>query len=371
MEVSVAGEPFTQTASTGYDRAQELKAFDDTEAGVKGLVDAGIVNIPRIFIRPSDELVEELNCQQNSFQVPLIDLDEIKGSNREEIVYQIRTASETWGFFQVVNHGIPLKVLEDMIQGVRDFNEQDVEMKKQWYSRDQMKRVRFNSNFDLYQSRTANWRDTLNLSCSVSHNFDPEELPAACRETTLEYIKHVRSLGDTLFEIISEALGLKSEHLQDMECGGASTFVCHYYPPCPEPELTMGTSSHSDPAFLTILLQDQIGGLQVLHQNQWVDVNPISGGLVVNIGDFLQVISNEKLKSVDHRVIASGVGPRVSVACFFAGSDDVPPRLYGPIKELISEENPPLYQNFLVPEYFAKYAAEGLNSKSCLEQLKL
>lgn len=74
-----------------------------------------------------------------------------------------------------------------------------------------------------------------------------------------------------------------------MECAKGLTLVGHYYPPCPEPHLTLGASKHSDPSFLTIVLQDQIDGLQVLDQNQWVDVPPLPGALVVNIGDLLQV----------------------------------------------------------------------------------
>jgi isopenicillin N synthase-like dioxygenase len=80
-----------------------------------------------------------------------------------------------------------------------------------------------------------------------------------------------------------------------MECNKGFNVLSHYYPPCPQPHLTAGTTEHSDPDFLTVLLQDGIGGLQVLHENHWVDVPPLRGALVVNIGDLLQVNTSSNI----------------------------------------------------------------------------
>ena len=92
-----------------------------------------------------------------------------------------------------------------------------------------------------------------------------------------------------MFEFLSEALGLQADHLGSIGCAKGCSIVCHYYPACPQPELTLGVRKHADPGLLTVLLQNEISGLQVLHEGQWFDVHPIRGALVVNIGDLLQV----------------------------------------------------------------------------------
>ncbi|KAK6914071.1 Isopenicillin N synthase-like, Fe(2+) 2OG dioxygenase domain, partial [Dillenia turbinata] len=353
------------------ERSEELKAFDNTKAGVKGLVDAGIEHIPKMFIRPPDELAEERNFQQSHLQVPVIDLEGIHRTDRhEDIVNEIRTASETWGFFQVLNHGIPLSVLDGMIDGIRSFHEQDLETKKEFYSRDRTKQVRFDSNIDLYRSTAANWRDTLTISMLARDHVEHEDLPPICRDAMFEYINHAKNLGGTLLDLLSEALGLEPGHLRGMECDKGRIFVCQYYPSCPQPELTLGVSNHSDPSFLTILLQDQIGGLQVLHENQWVNVQPIAGALVINTGDLLQIISNDKFRSTGHRVVANRVGPRISTACFFSGSLYRSEKPYGPIKELMSEENPPLYREFSIGEFMGQFSSRALGDKSSVEHFK-
>ncbi|KAL5542790.1 hypothetical protein UlMin_010500, partial [Ulmus minor] len=107
-------------------------------------------------------------------------------------------------------------------------------------------------------------------------------------EIVNEYSKQMMNLGITLFELLSRALGLNPSHLKDMASTEGIFLLGHYYPACPEPELAAATSKHTDGSYITVLLQDQIGGLQALHEDQWIDVPPVHGALVVNIGDLLQ-----------------------------------------------------------------------------------
>ena len=163
-----------------YDRASELKAFDESKAGVKGLVDDGVSKVPRMFIQPPDH---NLRTSTTQFEFPIIDLHGVDSDpvRRKEIVEMVREASETWGFFNVMNHGIPVSVLEEMMEGVRRFYGQDTEVKRQYYTRDvAKKKVVYNSNFDLYTAPAANWRDTF-YCLMAPHPPNPEELPAACR----------------------------------------------------------------------------------------------------------------------------------------------------------------------------------------------
>ncbi|XP_020868604.1 1-aminocyclopropane-1-carboxylate oxidase homolog 1 isoform X4 [Arabidopsis lyrata subsp. lyrata] len=343
-------------------RSTQLKAFDETKTGVKGLVDAGIAEIPSIFRAPPATLTSPKPPSSSEFTIPTIDLK--GGGTRRSLVEKIGDAAEKWGFFQVINHGIPMDVLEKKKEGIREFHEQDTQVKKGFYSRDPASKVVYSSNFDLFSSPAANWRDT--LGCYTAPDPPrPEDLPAACGEMMIEYSKEVMKLGKLLFELLSEALGLNTSHLKDMDCTNSLLLLGHYYPPCPQPDLTLGLTKHFDNSFLTILLQDHIGGLQVLHDQYWVDVPPVPGALVVNVGDLLQ------FKSVEHRVLANVAGPRISVACFFSSYLMANPRVYGPIKDILSEQNPPKYRDTTITEYAKFYRSKGFDGTSGLLYLKI
>ncbi|KAL6605983.1 hypothetical protein ACP70R_041636 [Stipagrostis hirtigluma subsp. patula] len=367
-------EAAAEMSLDGYDRRRELQAFDDSKAGVKGLVDAGVTSIPAIFRHPPESLPQEVITSPSPTTeagIPVIDLS---AACREEVVDRVRAAAETVGFFQLVNHGLSEELMAAMLAAVRRFNEQPMEAKRPYYTRDVASKVRYNSNFDLFLSPAASWRDT--IFCDVvPEPPPPEALPEPLRDVILEYGDAVRKLAPRVFELLSEALGLASNHLKEMGLVESLNIVSHYYPPCPEPHLTLGTSGHTDPAFLAILLQDAMGGLQV-HVDHgggrrgWVDVPPLPGALIVNIGDLLQLVSNGRFRSVEHRVLANKNTdtPRVSVASFFDAR--VTMRRYGPIKELTSSE-PPLYKSVTVQELLACFYGKGLERRPRLDYFKL
>ena len=104
-----------------------------------------------------------------------------------------------------------------------------------------------------------------------------------------KYCTSVRGLVLRLVEAISESLGLKKDSIEKALGKHGQHMALNYYPPCPQPELTYGLPGHTDPNLITVLLQDQVPGLQVLKDGNWVAVNPIPNTFIVNIGDQMQV----------------------------------------------------------------------------------
>ncbi|KAK3043102.1 hypothetical protein RJ639_001217 [Escallonia herrerae] len=266
----------TAAATQDYDRLKDIKQFDDQKIGVKGLVDSGINTIPRFFHHPPETRPAPTPTSRPDLTISTIDLS----APRAAVIREIHHASSTLGFFQIINHNFPQSLLHSLIASIKSFNEQPAELKSPYYHRDPSRGgAAFSTNFDLYQSKAASWRDTLQMRLAPTPpNWD--FVPDVCREAAAEWDTAVLTLGEELMGLLSEGLGLESGKLKDLTCLEGRVFVGHYYPYCPEPDLTVGITSHTDPGVLTVLVQNEVGGLQVKCGEDWVDVDPIPGALV-------------------------------------------------------------------------------------------
>lgn len=113
-------------------------------------------------------------------QIPIIDLSDITGPGRAQIVQQVRHATQKWGFYQVVNHSIPSEVCEKMMESVRLFNEGDKNIEAKKYSCENTSKIQFQSDLNLGTNGYPNWRDSLVVDMAPDPPT-PEEVPTACR----------------------------------------------------------------------------------------------------------------------------------------------------------------------------------------------
>lgn len=105
-----------------------------------------------------------------------------------------------------------------------------------------------------------------------------------------EYSDHMKVLAQKILGLISESLGLPSSCIEESVGEFYQNITVSYYPPCPQPELTLGLQSHSDMGAVTLLIQDDVGGLQVFKNGEWITVQPLSHGVLVILGDQTEVL---------------------------------------------------------------------------------
>ncbi|KAF3784598.1 Gibberellin 2-beta-dioxygenase 8 [Nymphaea thermarum] len=256
-------------------------------------------------------------------ELPLIDLDQLKtgGRRREDCLRAIGKASSEWGFFQVVNHGIS----SDLLKRMR--SEQAKVFGLPFEKKANEKLVDFSTNTYRWGAPSAtslqqlSWSEAFHIplsKCSeskIQHN--------TLRRTIDEYAAAVSDLAQKLAHLLAENLGFMRTSYFVQNCGSSSCYLrLNRYPPCPIASEICGLISHTDSDFLTILHQDQVGGLQLKKDGKWVTVKPNDKALIVNIGDLFQAWSNNAYKSVEHRVIANKEVERLSVAFFLCPSYD-------------------------------------------------
>jgi len=176
-------------------------------------------------------------------------------------------------------------------------------------------------------------------------------------------------LIEKLLGLLSEGLGLDPNYIQNLiNKEPLLRLRINYYPPCPQPDMVNGLKSHSDVGMLTVLFDDGVDGLQVLKDEDWFTVSPVPGALIINIGDMLQILSNGKYKSAEHRAVANKNQHRMSIVMFLSPEDDV---LIGAAPELIDEAHPSLYKAIKAGVYGTVYMSQHNRGKGPLDALLL
>ncbi|KAJ7965471.1 Gibberellin 20-oxidase [Quillaja saponaria] len=137
-----------------------------------------------------------------------------------------------------------------------------------------------------------------------------------------EYCEAMKELSLKIMELLAISLGVDRFHYREFFEDDCSIMRCNYYPSCQKPSLALGTGPHCDPTSLTILHQDQVGGLEVFTNNKWQTVRLHSDAFVVNIGDTLTALSNGRYKSCLHRAVVNEYKDRLSWAFFLCPRED-------------------------------------------------
>ncbi|RYQ87987.1 hypothetical protein Ahy_B09g095463 isoform D [Arachis hypogaea] len=185
-------------------------------------------------------------------------------------------------------------------------------------------------------------------------------------------MKKSEALIKRLLNILMKRLNVKEiDEIKEAVLMGSKRINLNYYPVCPNHDLTVAIGRHSDVSTLTILLQDQTGGLFVRTEDRcgWIHVPPIPGALVINIGDALQIMSNGRYKSIEHRVTANGSKTRVSVPIFV---NPRPSDVIGPFLEVLASDGEKAkYKNVLYSDYVKHFFRKAHDGKMTIEYAKI
>ncbi|KAK9663639.1 hypothetical protein RND81_14G107600 [Saponaria officinalis] len=225
--------------------------------------------------------------------IPVIDIGKAVGLDRSVIIQQLMQASQEFGFFQVINHGVVSALLDDTRGVFEEFFALPADEKVDLCSSDKSKNCLFlTSNVAYDKEEFHNWRDTLRIKGSPleEHKQEWPLKPVRFRDIVGDYTNELRNLALRILELICEGLGLEKNYF-DKGLSEEEFLVVHQYPTCPDPSLTLGTRSHTDPGLIGIVLQGDIPGLQVMNDGEWIGVEVIPGAFVVNVGFVLEVIS--------------------------------------------------------------------------------
>ncbi|KAG5254788.1 hypothetical protein OIU76_019438 [Salix suchowensis] len=252
--------------------------------------------------------------------IPLIDL------SKPDSMHQLVKACEEFGFFKVINHGVPMEFISKLESEAVDFFSLPLSEKEKVGPPSPFGY----GNKSIGQNGDVGWVEYLLLNTdqeSISQRFssvfgdNPEKFRCALND----YVSAVKRMACEILEMMADGLKLQQRNVFSkllMDEQSDSVFRLNHYPPCPEIESLngqnmIGFGEHTDPQIISVLRSNNTSGLQIsLGDGSWISVPPDQNSFFVNVGDSLQVMTNGRFKSVRHRVLTNSMKARVSMIYF-------------------------------------------------------
>ncbi|OVA10409.1 Oxoglutarate/iron-dependent dioxygenase [Macleaya cordata] len=243
----------------------------------------GISELPAHFVRSENERPENSKAVEG-IKVPVISLCQ---PNRDVLVHEISKASSSeWGFFAITNHGVSQSLLDQLRYVGNEFFKLSAEEKEKHANNPS------SGTFEGYGTKLVRnndekveWQDyyfhLMYPPSKVNHQTWPKH-PPSYREVTEEYTK--------------EGLGLEEKSSLKSKLGGEEIELelkINMYPPCPQPQLVLGVEPHTDMSALTVLVPNDVPGLQLWKDGNWIVVDYLPDALYVHIGDQIEELGEQ------------------------------------------------------------------------------
>ncbi|KAF3341849.1 S-norcoclaurine synthase 1-like protein [Carex littledalei] len=322
------------------------------------------------YIRPEMNS-DDVFSGDSSKEIPVIDMSRLLDEmSREEEASKLKHACQEWGFFQVVNHGVAEKVIEEMKDNIKGFFSLPLQ------EREEVAQVPgdlegYGQAFVHSEEQKLDWADILVLFTQPPHFRNFKHWPAqppTFRDSLESYSSELQKVAHCILGFMATNLDINREKISEL-LFESQTVRMNYYPPCANAhDKVVGFTPHSDAAGLTLLLQvSPVAGLQIRRNGKWFPVMPLSGALVVNIGDILEILTNGRYKSIEHKAVINAKEERISIAAFHSPSLG---KTMGPLAEIVDKETP-LFKSLSMQEYAKLVFSQKLNGKSIIELMKL
>ncbi len=297
----------------------------------------------------------------NPMHVPVIDIARL---GQPATLSALDAACREWGFFQVTHHGIDAGILRRVMAAAHSFFAQPDAVKRSILRSDENPWGYYDQELT---KNTRDWKQVFDYGPADGGALQPQ-WPAGLPDfepAVRAYYAACERLAERLIGAVGINLGMPAGYLPRFFGAAQSSFVrLNHYPACPAPaapdgvatprEGFLGVNHHTDAGALTLLLQDEVPGLQVFREGRWHLVEPRADALVVNLGDIVQVWSNDRYRAALHRVLANGERARFSAPFFYNPSYAT---RYAPLPSTVDARHPPRYRPIEWGEFRALRAA--------------